>query len=108
MNSIVVLLAAAILAAPAHASPPCPTTIGDGRAISLEGQGKDYLAGLEVSVLLGLSPVSFPYDQVGGRDVCTRGEFEAAGETFRGYGRMKIRRRDGRSDRTRRESSIWR
>lgn len=85
--AIVLAAAGLVIASTAHAATPCPATDGDGRAVSLEGRDREFVTGLSVSVLLGLTPHTFPYDDVASQgDACTRGEFDVGGETYRAFG----------------------
>jgi hypothetical protein len=77
------LVAAWVLMAPAAFAAPCEPASGEAPIIKLEGAKEELLSALSVSFTFGLTPGTFPFDEIAkATDPCTRGSFEAGGQTY--------------------------
>lgn len=84
---IVGVLAMAFGGGVGHAQEPCAPVADEVAIVSVAEQSDDYRKGLAPAFRLALTPRSFPINAIKRiEDPCTRGTFEAAGETYRVFG----------------------
>jgi len=86
-TAFVALALANCLATTAVAQTRCPAAEGDITVLMPQGDVDQFFAGLSASFVLGLSPSSFPRDDIDAtHGACLRGTFEVGSEQFVVYG----------------------
>lgn len=66
---------------------PCIAVSGESPVLSLDDRDGDYIRGLNLGLMFGLTPLSFPQEQIAAApDACSRGEFEANAEIYHVFG----------------------
>lgn len=88
ISAAVAAIALAWAGSAAAAAPACKDTgSATANALSFDGVGEDVTSGLEVSLVLGLEPESFPRADIAkARKACRRGDFDLNGERFEIFG----------------------
>jgi hypothetical protein len=85
---VIVVAAIAIILIPTRAhTAPCVAVSGESPVLSLEDRDEDYLRGLRLGLMFGLTPATFPQEEIeAATDACSRGEFEANAEIYHVFG----------------------
>lgn len=80
--------AASLAIASAQAQTPCPASDANPQTVSFELADRDVVMGLTYSILFGLNPATFPYEEVAEMsEACSRGVHQtAAGGTIEMFG----------------------
>src|SRR5262245_59621929 len=89
MRFIVGALVATVIASiPAGArAAPCNAVSGEVPVLSLDDRDEEYVRGLRLGLMFGLTPPSFPQEQIAAAAAaCSRGEFEANAEIYHVFG----------------------
>lgn len=89
MRIVMGVLAAVAIAttAPSAAAAPCDAVSGERAILAIDEGDEELLRGLRLGLMFGVTPASFPQDQIeAASNACSRGEFEANGEIYRVFG----------------------
>jgi hypothetical protein len=84
----IAVVAIATVSIPTRAqATPCIAVSGERPVLSMDDRDEDYLRGLRLGLMFGLTPTTFPQEQIAAAaDACTRGEFEATAEIYHVFG----------------------
>ena len=82
------LIAMAILSGPTQAqAAPCVAVGGERPILSLDNRDEDFIRGLRIGLMFGLTPATFPQEEIAANpNACSRGEFEANADLYRVFG----------------------
>lgn len=66
---------------------PCASVSGEVPTLSLDGRDVEYFVGLRLGLMFGLTPPSFPQEEIAAAtDACSRGDFEANADVYHVFG----------------------
>lgn len=85
---VIAMIAIVAVSIPARAqAAPCIAVSDERPVLSLDDRDEDYLRGLRLGLMFGLTPATFPQEQIeAATDACTRGEFEANAQIYHLFG----------------------